>query len=1253
MANILLQAGFNDSDVIAAFDRIQKELEETEKEFQALGKVNEEQIKGLQKLLKSYEDELSRIKSGFGGFGSFLKNAFVGFAAYDIAGRLKDTALQAVNLAGNVEGVSITFETLIGNADKARQVLAELDQFSIATPFTPEEVRQAAQALLPYIENTEELIPTLRRLGDISAGLQIPFGELSLLYGRAVADQVLYTETLNQFADRGIPIYQELGKILAEDLGKQLPLTRIEIVKLASEGKISFEKLEEAFKNLTDEGGRFAGLTEAQSTSFKGLVSTLEGVFNSFLTKIGNTVLPALKSIVSGLIAVLNGLINFGQTLRTLGGIIENNLPILTALTTGILALNAAQITAALSAARLRLIVLAFNAASKLSVVYVAAQAAATNAMAAATAAWSTVQGVLTGRVKVATVIQAAYNAVLRANPIGLVITAIGALTTALVYYNKNNAAAIELERKKNELDKELAVSVEQVRAAQAELNGQLENFNALSVEERKALKDKILLRKQEALAILEGLEVKRQELALEASRPTLLQNLKNALLANGNAAVIAQQNIKDALENGASVFGEYSGEIMGLREEISKYDSQLAQIEGRENALAKAREIQGDTISALKAKQKLLQDALEDAVVGSQNFLQIQRELNDVTSRLNAAMGKQSTEAKKAQKEISKLAEEYKKLKEELSGQVEGVELEGLIGVEKLQRERQIALRELQAFKDEISKAQVSLGLKESFEAEFKALEDAIERDYRKALAELRDVERNERLKNLDLRQQIAEEEIQQFETTADELFTAEERKQQQLIRIQRGFLEARIAELKDAGTLEAQAQIAALQTQLQGYDQQLAAINQTALSRRIEQSETLALQEVELITESGSKIVSLEEKKEQERLAVQIRFAQQRLALLKAEKGEDAFEVKELENQIAILQNSLKNAVDNSDISIFESLKNKLQEVFQLDDKQLQFIGQQLGSVFNAINANIRANTELQIKEQDALIAKVQERVDTLKSQLAEEEEARRNGYANSVDTVKTALEQETQVLKEEQEKRQKLEEEAAKKQARLQAALQAANLITAATKVVSAESSKGIVALVTVAATIAGLLAIMASTRAAIRAASAPEFEQGGELSFEGLLKGKRHKQGGIDALLKSRNEQKSIPISLEDGEFVQNRKAVQHYGTPLFEALNKMNTGKAVEELYKNNHLVKIMPEITKTEQQIAILKLERQDKILADSINAHLGGKLDSLIKITESKPQRIPSSDGKGYVEFIDKPNEKGVKKVELPEFLR
>jgi tape measure domain-containing protein len=232
---------------------------------------------------------------GLGQLAGIAGRIAVGFAA--AVGAVRGF-LSGLSGSAKLEQLNIAFETFLGSADKAKKVVADLKAFEVETPFEADQVNQAGRALLAFGFNTKELIPTLRAVGDVASGTGKDFNELVLIYGKARAEGRIQNDTLNQLAEAGIPIYQELAKVLK--------VPEAQIRKLAEQGKIGFNDLQTVFKNLTSEGGRFAGLMERQSKSLDGLFSTLSSAFGAKVTGLMNDLLPLIKSVTQGFIDLLS-----------------------------------------------------------------------------------------------------------------------------------------------------------------------------------------------------------------------------------------------------------------------------------------------------------------------------------------------------------------------------------------------------------------------------------------------------------------------------------------------------------------------------------------------------------------------------------------------------------------------------------------------------------------------------------------------------------------------------------------------------------------------------------------------------------------------------------------------------------------------------------------------------------------------------------------------------------------------------------
>lgn len=254
----------------------------------AEGNKAEKEMHDLGNASANAGQQMGGMSNAISGLGGMLASAGLAIGAAEIL-NLGKSAIQS---AINYETLSVQFEVFLGSAEKATKVLADLNKFSIETPFTPDQVNASGRALLAFGFTTEQLIPTLKMVGDVSAAVGKDFNELAVIYGKARTAGTLYAEDINQLTEAGIPIMDELAKVLGVQADQ--------VKKLGSEGKISFATLETAFGNMTGEGGRFNGMMDKMSQSTAGLMSTIEGKLQDELRAIGQAMLPTVRIIAEG-----------------------------------------------------------------------------------------------------------------------------------------------------------------------------------------------------------------------------------------------------------------------------------------------------------------------------------------------------------------------------------------------------------------------------------------------------------------------------------------------------------------------------------------------------------------------------------------------------------------------------------------------------------------------------------------------------------------------------------------------------------------------------------------------------------------------------------------------------------------------------------------------------------------------------------------------------------------------------------------
>lgn len=177
--------------------------------------------------------------------------------------------------AGTMEQMEVSFESMLGSADKAKILMKDLVTFAAKTPFELTGISGATKQLLAFGVKQEDIVGQLQVLGDIAAGANVPLRDMAAIFGKSKAKGKAMTEELLQLSDRGIPIIDVLAK--------KFKVAKGEIFEAASQGKISFKIVSNALESMTKKGGIFHKQMIKQSRTLFGLFSTMRDViFNAF-----------------------------------------------------------------------------------------------------------------------------------------------------------------------------------------------------------------------------------------------------------------------------------------------------------------------------------------------------------------------------------------------------------------------------------------------------------------------------------------------------------------------------------------------------------------------------------------------------------------------------------------------------------------------------------------------------------------------------------------------------------------------------------------------------------------------------------------------------------------------------------------------------------------------------------------------------------------------------------------------------------
>lgn len=290
----------------------------------------------------------------------------------------------------NMESLNVSLKTMLGSKEEADKLVAQMVEFASTTPFQQSEVQTAGKQLLAYGIEAKNIIPTLRQLGDVSAGLGQPIGEIAYLYGTIKTQGKAMTVDIKQFANRGIPIYEELAKVTGKS-GAALQ-------KYIEDGKIGFPQIQKAFENMSGAGGKFAGLTGELAKTTGGQWSNMKDTIEQLAVTIFKELQPAINWFIKAMVSAVG-------VVKNIISFIKEHKSVLKAL--------------ALAIGTVVTAIFLYNK-------YLAISAAISRAY----ATFQAVQMVasLTG----ATTAQLALNVAMEMNPIGLVIMALAGLVAAI-----------------------------------------------------------------------------------------------------------------------------------------------------------------------------------------------------------------------------------------------------------------------------------------------------------------------------------------------------------------------------------------------------------------------------------------------------------------------------------------------------------------------------------------------------------------------------------------------------------------------------------------------------------------------------------------------------------------------------------------------------------------------------------------------------------------------------------------------------
>ena len=370
---------------------------------------------GFKKAADETIDYMHRMSSEAKASGSEVSGMFkevvkqtAAFAGLSLgAAGLKTFATSIVNVRKEMQSLHTSFSVLLGDQAKADAMFGELKDFAVSTPLMLKDLASGAQTMLGFNIEAEKVIPMLKAIGDISMGDAQKFQSLTLAFSQMSATGKLMGQDLLQMINAGFNPLTEISR----KTGKSIA----ELKEEMSAGAISAEMVADAFMSATQKGGKFYGMLEKQGKTLKGQFNALQGAIDDMFNALGEKGEGTISATVGGITELVKNYEKVGQVLEAL------------IITYG-----------------------SYKAA--LLIVRAVEMSNAVGIGMTVKSLWASVAAT-----KAATAAQAAFNAVAKANPYVLIITAVLAAATAVVAFAGSTDEAAKAQERLNKAQEDFA----------------------------------------------------------------------------------------------------------------------------------------------------------------------------------------------------------------------------------------------------------------------------------------------------------------------------------------------------------------------------------------------------------------------------------------------------------------------------------------------------------------------------------------------------------------------------------------------------------------------------------------------------------------------------------------------------------------------------------------------------------------------------------------------------------------------------
>lgn len=310
MSNAFVISGI--SNLVPEINTLKAALREATEAQKALN----EQVKKMpgKKIVVDQTKEISALNGKLQNTATMLRTLSVltggAFSVYGIRRFL--TTL--VKVTGEFEVQKMALRTMLKDIDAADKIFQDLYRFSSDSTYRFSELAKHAKQLAAFNIRKSDLLETTKMLGDVASGVGVSMDRIILAYGHVKSSGFLRGIQLRSFAQNGVPVLDELAEMFTKLEGRTVSLG--EVFDKMTKREISFEMVEQAFRRMTSEGGKFYKMQEVLSKTLAGQLNILKGRWENLMYAIGQSQDSLLKGAVGKVSELIANYDKFGEAIK-------------------------------------------------------------------------------------------------------------------------------------------------------------------------------------------------------------------------------------------------------------------------------------------------------------------------------------------------------------------------------------------------------------------------------------------------------------------------------------------------------------------------------------------------------------------------------------------------------------------------------------------------------------------------------------------------------------------------------------------------------------------------------------------------------------------------------------------------------------------------------------------------------------------------------------------------------------------------